>query len=73
MKLWDILRELNVFPAHGEARRLFSQGGVRVDDEVVCDMDAVIGDGFHWVQIGKRKVYWINVFGDKYKAISLYD
>jgi len=44
-----------------EARRLISQGGVRVDGEQVTDGKATLSTGRYLVQVGKRKFCYVTV------------
>lgn len=53
--LIDALIALGFAQSRSEARRLVSQGGVRVDDARVDDDDSYLGHGDHLVQAGKRR------------------
>ena len=54
--LVDIMMEAGLVPSKSEARRLIRQGGVRLDDERVTDIDAVVTpDGERILQVGKRR------------------
>lgn len=50
-------------PSNSEGRRLVQGGGVRVDGNVVADVQASLGAGAHLVQVGKRKAARIIVPG----------
>ncbi len=57
-QLWivDLLVELNMMSSKGEARRMIQNGGVKINEEKVTDVQAqvLIEDGLI-VQVGKRK------------------
>jgi len=54
--LVDIMADAGLVPSKSEARRLIRQGGVRLDDERVTDIDAVVTpDGERVLQVGKRR------------------
>ena len=56
MKLVDLLCKSGLASSRSEARRLIQQGGVRLDDERVQDLDAeVVPDGASVLQVGKRR------------------
>ena len=50
----DALLEAKLVSSRREALRLIAQGGVKVDGEV-RDVDGVLGEGEHLVQVGKRR------------------
>lgn len=56
-RITDILRRLNMVSSGAEAKRLIQQNGVRLDGQVVSDINATIQpDGLPVVlQVGKRK------------------
>lgn len=56
-KIVEVMAEAGLAPSKSQARRLIQQGGVRVDDEPVTDIDArVAPDGKRRVlQVGKRR------------------
>jgi tyrosyl-tRNA synthetase len=58
-KLIDILVETNLAPSRSEAKRLIEQGGVKVDDQVISDINYSLTSGEHLVQKGKR--YFVKV------------
>ena len=54
--LVDIMTEAGLVPSKSEARRLIRQGGVRLDDERITDIDTVVTpDGERVLQVGKRR------------------
>ena len=57
MPLANLLRELKLASSGGEARRLVSQGGVRLDGEVATEAMVSVEppDGELLVQVGKRR------------------
>lgn len=56
-----LLKETGLAKSNGEARRLISQGGVRIDDERVSDADfQVPAVGKPLVRVGKRRILRIN-------------
>lgn len=57
--LVDVLVKNKLAPSKSEARRLIEQGGVKVNDEVVTSVDAVVEGGV--VKVGKRKFLRISV------------
>jgi len=63
-KVFAILEELELVESRSEAKRLIEQGGVRVDDEKITDVDTVVDIKIGEVtlfQVGKRK--WLEVEG----------
>jgi tyrosyl-tRNA synthetase len=57
--LWicELMKQLRFAPSTSEARRLLSQGAVRVDGETVTDADFHFVPGMHKVlEVGKRRV-----------------
>ncbi len=56
-RVLDVLRRLDMISSSGEGRRLMKQNGVRVNDEAVTDLQAVITPDMLPVvlQVGKRK------------------
>ncbi|HDQ34925.1 MAG TPA: tyrosine--tRNA ligase [Chloroflexi bacterium] len=54
-QLVELLKEAGLAPSKSQARRLIQQGGVRVDDVVIDDIDAMITPGEKIVQVGKRR------------------
>jgi tyrosyl-tRNA synthetase len=55
LSLIDALMALGFAQSRSEARRLVSQGGVRVDEVRASDGDAFLSPGDHLVQAGKRR------------------
>jgi len=53
-KLIDVLVEINFAPSRSEAKRLIEQGGVKIDDKVISDINFSLASGEHLVQKGKR-------------------
>ncbi|MFQ5858213.1 MAG: tyrosine--tRNA ligase [Anaerolineae bacterium] len=55
-KIVDVMADAGLAPSKSQARRLIQQGGVRVDDERVTDIDAEVSpDGERVLQVGKRR------------------
>jgi len=54
-KLVDVLVEAKIVSSKTEVRRLIEQGGVKVDDTVIKDIDYEIEPNGQIVQIGKRR------------------
>jgi len=54
IKLVDVLVDAVVVPSKSEVRRLISQGGVKVNDIVVKDTEALV-DAPSIIQVGKRR------------------
>ncbi|MCU0303128.1 MAG: tyrosine--tRNA ligase [Thermoanaerobaculales bacterium] len=57
--LAKILAQAGLAPSNSEARRLLAQGGVRVDGEVVRDVNASLAagrPGSTLIQVGKRRI-----------------
>jgi tyrosyl-tRNA synthetase len=54
--LIDLVVNIGFAPSKGEARRLIQQGGVRIDDEQITDVKAIVAptDGMI-LKVGKRK------------------
>ncbi|MDO8648166.1 MAG: tyrosine--tRNA ligase [Candidatus Peregrinibacteria bacterium] len=57
--LIDVIVKEKMAPSKSEARRLFSQGGVRVNDKEVKEIDAKVEEGI--VNVGKRKFIRISL------------
>jgi len=55
MRLIDLIYEAKMAPSKSQARRLIQQGGVRLDDEVIKDIDAVVEPKEQILQVGKRR------------------
>ncbi|MGB8645817.1 MAG: tyrosine--tRNA ligase [Anaerolineae bacterium] len=55
MPLIDLLVAVKFAPSKSEARRLVSQGGVRLDEEKLDQMDAVISPRQGVLSVGRRK------------------
>ncbi len=53
-KLIDILVETNLAPSRSDAKRLIEQGGVKIDDQVISDINYTLDPGEHLIQKGKR-------------------
>ncbi len=53
-KLVDLICTLGLASSKSNARRLIQQGGIRLDDVRVDDLDAVVEPGEHILQVGKR-------------------
>lgn len=54
VKLVDLLCTLGLASSKSNARRLIQQGGVRLDDERIDDIEALVNPGEHVLQVGKR-------------------
>ena len=53
----ELMKQLNFAPSNSEARRLVSQGAVRVDGETIKDANFRFVPGEHKVlEVGKRRV-----------------
>jgi tyrosyl-tRNA synthetase len=50
-----LLADAALAPSASEARRLITQGGVRINQEKVADPKAELGPGEYLVQVGKLK------------------
>lgn len=55
VKLVDLLCTLGLASSKSNARRLIQQGGVRLDDERIDDIEALVNPGEHVLQVGKRQ------------------
>ncbi len=59
-----LLKETGLAKSKGEARRLISQGGVRIDDERVTDAELqVAAIGKPLIRVGKRRILRVNFGG----------
>jgi tyrosyl-tRNA synthetase len=56
MRVTKVVAEAGLAASATEARKLMSQGGVRVDGEKVTDANAELGAGVYLIQVGKLKV-----------------
>jgi tyrosyl-tRNA synthetase len=57
MWICELMKQLNFAPSTSEARRLLSQGAVRVDGQTVSDVNFQFSPGNHHVlEVGKRRV-----------------
>jgi len=57
MWICELMKQLSFAPSTSEARRLLSQGAVRVDGETVSDINFQFSPGNHHVlEVGKRRV-----------------
>jgi tyrosyl-tRNA synthetase len=54
-KLVDVLVSAKVVDFKSEVRRLIQQGGVRVNDKVIGDINYKLEKGKHVIQVGKRR------------------
>ncbi len=54
VKLVDLLVTLGLASSKSNARRLIQQGGVRLDDTRIDDLEALVEPGEHVLQVGKR-------------------
>lgn len=59
-KLVDVLADLKTVSSKSESRRLIQQGGVKVDDKVIGDIDYKLETGKHIIQVGKRRFIELN-------------
>ncbi|MEJ5229128.1 MAG: tyrosine--tRNA ligase [Pseudothermotoga sp.] len=58
VELVELLLKLQVVPSKSEARRLITQGAVKLDDEKITDIHAKISvDGERILKIGKRQFF----------------
>ncbi|MFA5187766.1 MAG: tyrosine--tRNA ligase [Patescibacteria group bacterium] len=53
-KLLEILEETGLVTSRSEARRVIEQGGVKIDNEVIKDVNFNLSSGEHLIQKGKR-------------------
>ncbi len=53
-KLIDILSEVNFVDSNSEAKRVIREGGVKVDEKVIDDINYELSSGEHLIQKGKR-------------------
>ncbi len=53
-KLVDLLCTLGLASSKSNARRLIQQGGVRMDEQRIDDIEALVEPGEHILQVGKR-------------------
>lgn len=63
-KVFALLEELEMVDSRSDGRRMIEQGAVRIDDEKIDDVDAIVDlkDGESvLIQVGKRK--WLEVVG----------
>jgi tyrosyl-tRNA synthetase len=58
-KLINILIEVKLAPSRSDAKRLIEQGGVKIDDQVISDINYSLTSGEHLIQKGKR--YFVKV------------
>ncbi len=54
-KLVDVLVESKTVSSKSEVRRLIQQGGVKINDKAVSDIDHTLEKGKYIVQVGKRR------------------
>lgn len=58
----DFLVDNNQYKSKSEVRRIFSQGGAKLDDEKVADEKSiVIGEGVHILKVGKKNYYKVQI------------
>lgn len=65
-KAYALLEELKMVESRSEGRRLIEQGGVRVNEEKLEDIEAIVEimlDEKVLIQVGKRK--WVEVIGQE--------
>lgn len=55
MSLVKVLRESGLAASGGEAKRLIQQGGVKIENEKVADLAAMLNAGSYLIQVGKRR------------------
>ncbi|MBN1259910.1 MAG: tyrosine--tRNA ligase [Anaerolineae bacterium] len=55
LRLIDLMHAAGVAPSKSQARRLIQQGGVRLDDVMVEDVDAIVEPAEQVLQVGKRR------------------
>ena len=53
-KLLEILVETNLASSNSESRRVIEQGGVKIDNEIIKDVNFNLSSGEHLIQKGKR-------------------
>jgi len=53
-KFLEILEETDLVSSKSEARRVIEQGGVKIDNEVIKDINFNLSSGEHLIQKGKR-------------------
>lgn len=61
-KIIDILVETGLASSNSEARRLIEQKGVKMDDQVIDNINLEIQSGEHLIQKGKR--FFVKVIVD---------
>lgn len=58
----DFLVDTHQYKSKSEVRRIFSQGGAKLDDEKVADEKSiVIGEGVHILKVGKKNYYKVQI------------
>ena len=53
-KLMEILVETGIVASNSEAKRVIKQGGIKVDDKIIEDINFRLDSGKHLIQKGKR-------------------
>lgn len=54
IRLLDLLRQKRLLVSLSQGRRVVSQGGVRVDGEVITDVDYIITPDHTNISVGKK-------------------
>ncbi|MEA3396100.1 MAG: tyrosine--tRNA ligase, partial [Chloroflexota bacterium] len=55
LRLSDVIHAAQLASSKSQARRLIQQRGVRLDNEVITDVNAIVEPGEHILQVGKRR------------------
>jgi len=53
-KLMEVLVETKIVASNSEAKRVIREGGVKVDEKVITDINSQLTSGEHLIQKGKR-------------------
>jgi tyrosyl-tRNA synthetase len=61
LPLLKALPKLGLASSGSEVRRLIAQGGVSIEGERVCDVNAALGAGTHLIKVGKRRFVRLTV------------
>lgn len=65
MTLQNLLTRLEAVASGGEARRIISQGAVKVNDEVVKDVDFKLEQKVpHTIQVSKKIFKVLGIYGE---------
>jgi ribosomal protein S4 len=65
MNILAVLTQTGMCPTHGEARRMVHQGAVKINEQLIKDVEHKLKDGVYTITVGRRMARRVHILDGK--------